>query len=187
MKNRNTKDVGENHIYAFLLSNLALFIGIFFSLNSANEAALPLFSISINLFFNWSIFYLWKKKKLIHFSEYYNNLVISIFCIAALIPIIFILIPLLLLPEIPNSYLLLFSCILSLIANFAITKSYFWETKVEKTLNVYRMNIEQEKEDAFLEVKKIIDESDPKKFEEYIDKSQLYDERMEKYLRSKAS
>ncbi len=187
MKNRNTKDVGENHIYPFIFSNLALFIGIFLSLNAANEAALPLFSISINLFFNWSFFYLWKKKKLTHFSQYYNNLVISIFCIAALSPIIFLLIPLLFLPELSNSYLLIFSWLLSFIAYFVIAKTYTWETKLEKILNVYRMSIEQEKEDAFLEVQKLIDESDPKKVEDYIDKSQLYDERMEKYLKSKTN
>ena len=187
MKNRNTKDVGENHIYPFIFSNLALFIGIFLSLNAANEAALPLFSISVNLFFNWSFFYLWKKKKLTHFSQHYNNLVISIFCIAALSPIIFLLIPLLFFPEITNGALLLFSWLFSFIAYFVIAKSYAWESKVEKKLNTYRMNIEEEKEDAFLEVQKLIDESDLQEFEEYIEKSQLYDERMEKYLSSKAS
>ena len=187
MKNRNTNDVGENHIYPFIFSNLALFIGIFLSLNAAMEAALPLFSMSINLFFNWSIFYLYKKKKLKHFSQHYNNLVISIFCIAALSPILLLLIPLLFLPEIPNSYLLLFSWLFSFVANFVIAKSYSWETKLEKTLNVYRMSIEEEKEDAFREVQKLIDESDLTKFEEYIENSQLYDERMEKYLDNKTS
>ena len=187
MKNRNTKDVGENHIYLFIFSNLALFIGIFLSLNSANDAALPLFSISINLFSSWAIFYLGKKKKLSKFSEHYNNLLISILSIAALIPIILLLISLLAFPDFPNSYLLFFSWVCSLIAYNLILKSYSWETKVEKILIIYRMSIEQEKEDAFLEVEKLIDESNPKKFEEYIEKSQLFDKKMENYLNTKLS
>ncbi len=114
-------------------------------------------------------------------------MVISIFCIAALSPILLLLIPLLFMPEISNSYLLLFSCLFSFAANFVIAKSYSWETNLEKTLNVYRMNIEEEKEDAFREVQKLIDASDLTKFKEYIENSQLYDERMEKYLNNKTS
>lgn len=185
MKNRNTKDVGENHIYLFILSNLTLFIGIFFSLNNADEAATPLFSIAINLFFNWSLFYLWKKKQLKRHSQHYNNLLISILCISALCPTLLILLPLLFLPEITISYLLLAGWLINIIFYYTLLLSYKWESKLEKTLLAYRINIETEKETAFIDVKKMINESDPKKFEEYIEKAQLFDKRMEKYLNSK--
>jgi len=182
MKNRNTKDVAENHIYPFILSNFVLFAAIFFSLNSANEAAILLYSIALNLFINWLIFYSSQKKKLVHFSEYYNNLAIGVFCIAAIIPIFVMMIPVLFFPEITNSILLFSSLIFALLFNKIILTRYAWERKAEQYMNVYRMNIEDKKELAFEELQKFIKESGQTKFADYLEKNQMFDRRMEEYL-----
>lgn len=182
MKNRNTKDVAENHIYPFIISNFILFAAIFFSLNSANEAAILLYSMALNLFTNWLIFYSSQKKKLIHFSEYYNNLVIGVFCIAAILPVFLMIIPLLLFPEITNSFLLFTSLILALLFKKIILTKYAWERKAEQYMNIYRMNIEEKKELAFEELKKFITKSGSSKFADYLEKNQMFDRRMEEYL-----
>jgi hypothetical protein len=46
------------------------------------------------------------------------------------------------------------------------------------------MNIEAEKELAFEDLKKFIDQSGAKKFENYLEKNQMFDKRMEEYLKS---
>jgi hypothetical protein len=186
MKNRNTKDVAENHIYPFILSNFVLFVAIFFSLNSANEAAILLYSMALNLFTNWLIFYSSQKKKLVHFSEYYNNLVIGAFCIAAILPIFLMIIPILFFPEITNSLLLFTSLIIALLFKKIILTKYVWEKKAEQYMNVYRMNIEEKKDLAFEELKKFIKESGSTKFADYLEKNQMFDRRMEEYLNKTA-
>ncbi|WP_145957620.1 hypothetical protein [Labilibaculum antarcticum] len=183
MKNRNTKDVAENHIYPFIISNFVLFAGIFFSINSANEAAILLYSMALNLFINWLIFYSSQKKKLVHFSEYYNNMVIGVFCIAAMIPIFLMIIPILFFPEITNSLLLFTSLILSLPFKKIILTKYAWERKAEQYMHIYRMNIEEKKELAFEDLKKFINESGRAKFADYLEKNQMFDRRMEEYLK----
>lgn len=184
MKNRNTKDVAENHIYPFIISNLVLFAAIFFSLNSANEAATLLYSMALNLFTNWLIFYSSQKKKLEHFSEYYNNLLIGVFCVAAIIPVFIMIIPILFFPEISNSLLLFISWILALLLKMIILKKYSWERKAEQYMNVYRMNNEEKKEQAFGNLKKFIDESGRTKFADYLEKNLMFDQRMEAYLKN---
>lgn len=187
MRNRNSRDAGENHIYPFIISNFALFAGIFFSLNSAPEAAILLYSIALNLFTNWLSFYFSKKKKLAHFSGYYNDLEIGIFCVAAVIPVLSMILPLLLLSDISLFILLLISWGLAPIVNKIILKKYNWENQAEKHLIAYRMNIDEKKESAFDDLKNFIDQSDKKKFAEYIEKSQLFDRRMEEYVKRNIS
>ncbi|MBL4560152.1 MAG: hypothetical protein JKX79_04130 [Labilibaculum sp.] len=186
MKNRNTKDVAENHIYPFIISNFVLFAAIFFSLNSAAEAATLLYSIALNLFSHWLIFYSSQKKKLAHFSEYYNNLAIGVFCIAAIIPVFVIIIPLLFFPEISNSLLLFTSLIIALLLKKIILTKYTWERKAEQYMNVYRMNIEEKKELAFEDLKKFITKSGSIKFADYLEKNQMFDRRMEEYLKEQS-
>ncbi|MDM8161708.1 hypothetical protein QUH73_17965 [Labilibaculum sp. K2S] len=185
MKNRNTKDPAENHIYPFILSNLVLFVAIFFSLNSAHEAAILLYSIALNLFVNWLVFYSTQKKKLIHFSEYYNNLIIGIFCIASFLPVFLMIIPVLLFPEISSFILLVSSLLISFLLKKIIIKNYKWEKKAEQYMNLYRMNIEEKKEQAFNDLKKFINESGQTKFADYLEKNQMFDRRMEEYLSTK--
>ncbi|PKQ60373.1 hypothetical protein BZG02_19510 [Labilibaculum filiforme] len=182
MKNRNTKDVAENHIYPFIISNFILFAAIFFSLNNADEAAILLYSMALNLFTNWFIFYAFQKKKLIHFSEYYNNLVIGIFSIAAILPVFLLIVPIVLFPEISHLLLLFASWILALLFNKIILKNYTWEKKAEQHMNKYRMNIEESKEKAFVNLKQFIDQSGRDKFANYLEKNQMFDRRMEAYL-----
>ncbi|WP_372754545.1 hypothetical protein [Labilibaculum sp.] len=184
MKNRNTKDVAENHIYPFMIAIIVLFVAIFFSLNSAKEAALLLYTISINLIVNWLFFYASKKKKLTHFSEFHNNMVIGTFTTSAILPV-FIIIPLVLVTALPHLLLLLLSLILSFTFNKIILLQHQWESKAEQILSYYRMNIEEKKELAFQDLKKFIDHSGVKKFEDYIDKNQMFDKKMEDYLKSK--
>lgn len=186
MKNRNTKDVAENHIYPFIISNFVLFAAIFFSLNSATEAAILLYSIALNLFINWLFFYSSQKKKLAHFSEYYNNLAIGVFCIAAILPVFLMIIPILFFPEITNSLLLFTSLIIALLLKKIILTKYTWERKAEQYMNVYRMNIEEKKELAFEELKKFISESGNIKFTDYLEKNQMFDRRMEEYLKEQS-
>nr|WP_320117206.1 hypothetical protein [uncultured Marinifilum sp.] len=181
MKNRNTKDVGENHIYPFILSNLFLFIAIFFSLNSAPEVAILFYSLSLNLFFHWFVFYSSTKKKIAHFSGYYNNLIIGICCLAACIPIFLMLLPLVLNIAISKLILLIFSLILSFVFKYILKISYSWETKTEVLMNKYRMSIELEREENFNIVKLHID-LNRKKFADYIEKSELFDDKVYKYL-----
>jgi hypothetical protein len=183
MKNRNTKEVAENHIYPFIIANIVLFAAIFFSLNSVKEVALLLYTISINLFSNWLFFYTSKKKKLVHFSEYHNNMVIGSFTVSAILPV-FAIIPLVLFTPLPHLPLILFSLILSFICNKIILLQHQWESKTEQILSRYRMNIEAEKELAFEDLKKFIDQSGAKKFENYLEKNQMFDKRMEEYLKS---
>ena len=185
MKNRNTKDAAENHIYPFIISNLLLFAAIFFSLNSAYEAAILLYSMALNLFVNWLIFYSSQKKKLIHFSEYYNNIIIGIFCIASFLPAFFLILPVLLFPEISSFILLISSLLISFLLKKIIIEKYKWERKAEQYMNLYRMNIEEKKEQAFEELKKFIEESGHNKFADYLEKNQMFDRRMEEYLSTK--
>lgn len=183
MKNRNTKDVAENHIYPFIISNFALFAGIFFSLNSAHEAALLLYALALNLFSNWLGFYSFRKKKLVHFSEYYNNLSIGIFSVAAVLSVLLLIIPLVLFPSISKSLLLISSLILAIIFNKLILLRYKWQRNAEQILSKYKMNIEEEKEDAFAELKEFIKLSGKQKFADYIEKNQIFDQRVEEYIK----
>ncbi|MGQ1910169.1 hypothetical protein ACT3CE_10300 [Marinifilum sp. RC60d5] len=181
MKNRNTKDAGENHIYPFILSNLFLFIALFFSLNSAPEVAILFYSLTLNLFIHWLVFYTYTKKKIAHFSRYYNNLVIGICCSAASIPIFLMLLPLVLNLAMSHLTLLLFSLILSFVVKYMLNFYYSWETKTEILMNKYRMSIELEREENFEIVKSHAD-LNRKKFTEYIEKSELFDDKIYKYL-----
>ncbi|RUT78457.1 hypothetical protein [Ancylomarina longa] len=183
MKNRNTKDVAENHIYSFLLSNLSLFVAIFFSLNSASEVAILFYALALNLFTHWFLFYTSRKKKMIHFSEYYNNLMIGIYCVAASIPVFLLIFPLLFMNSVSNPILLLLSWILSFLIHTILIKRYGWESQAEQLFSEYRMNISEKREEAFEKVKEFIDQSDPKKCTDYLNKSELFDERIEAYIK----
>ncbi|PXX96204.1 hypothetical protein DF185_20720 [Marinifilum breve] len=179
MKNRNTKDPGENHIYPFMISNILVFVGIFFSLNSAPEVAIILYSLALNLFIHWLGFYSSTKKKVARFSEYYNNLMIGLFCVSSVIPVFILMVSLVLELPIQNWTLLLISLIVSFIFKFGLYKYFAWESATEKLMNHYRMSIEQERDENFKIVKAHF-ETNPEKFKEYIEKSQLFDDRIEK-------
>ncbi|MPQ47623.1 hypothetical protein GCQ56_11475 [Marinifilum sp. N1E240] len=184
MKNRNTKDVGENHIYAFILSNLFLFVGIFFSLNSVSEVAILFYSLSLNLFSIWVIFYSSLKKKLAHYTEYFNNLKIGILCVAAILPVFLMLIPLLVQPDLSKTLLLGLSWIVCLISKALLSNYYSWELNAEQLMNNYRMNIGDTRDAKFEELKSFI-EINPDKFARYVEKSELYDDRIEDFITSK--
>ena len=51
-------------------------------------------------------------------------------------------------------------------------------------MNVYRMNNEEKKEQAFGNLKKFIDESGRTKFADYLEKNLMFDQRMEAYLKN---
>jgi uncharacterized membrane protein len=182
MKNRNTKDPGENHIYSFVLSNLFLFVGIFFSLNTASEVAILFYSLATNLFFHWLGFYTTIKKKISHFSEYYNNLIIAVYCIASAVPVFLLLVPLVLEISVNHWTLLFVSLAISYLFKYLLKTYFGWETITEKLMNRYRMSIEKERDDHFLLIQAHLDR-DPEKFADYIEKSQMYDDRIEEYLK----
>jgi len=183
MKNRNTKDVGENHIYAFILSNLFLFVGIFFSLNSVSEVAILFYSLSLNLFSIWIIFYSSIKKKLAHYSEYFNNLKIGILCVAAVLPVFLMLAPLLVQPDISKVLLLSLSWVMCLLIKALLSNYYSWELKAEQLMNNYRMNIGEDRDEKF-EILKSFIEINPNKFTSYIEKSEWFDDRVEDFITS---
>ncbi len=95
------------------------------------------------------------------------------------------IIPILFFPEITNSFLLFTSLILALLFKKIILTNYAWERKAEQYMNLYRMNIEEKKEQAFEELKKFIEESGHNKFADYLEKNQMFDRRMEEYLSTK--
>jgi hypothetical protein len=181
MKNRNSKDPAENHIYPFILSNLFLFIGVFFSLNSADEVGILFYSLSLNLFIHWLLFYLSTKKKIAHYSEFYNNLIIRNFFISSFIPVFLLGITLVFGFSLGSFILLIICLFVSFICKIILGIYLSWETKTEKLINQYRMSIQLEREENF-KIAMIHLKNNPEKSAEYIQKSQLFDEQIESQL-----
>lgn len=182
MQNRNTKDPAENHIYQFTLSIIMSLVGIFFSLNDTPEAANLLYSLSINLFISWCIFYLSERKKLKNHSEYFHNLIISISFIGSVSPIVLLMIPYAFFNLFSSGLFLLTSFLLSLIINKIIQSFFTWEKQAELHLIEYRMNITDKKEKAFIKLKHFIDQSNRNKMKKYLEKALLFDKEVEEYL-----
>ena len=95
------------------------------------------------------------------------------------------IIPILFFPEISSFILLISSLLISFLLKKIIIEKYKWERKAEQYMNLYRMNIEEKKEQAFEELKKFIEESGHNKFADYLEKNQMFDRRMEEYLSTK--
>lgn len=181
MKNRNTKDPSENHIFPFILSNLFLFIGIFFSLQSAASVAILFYSMVLNLFVHWLRFYLIIRKKIKHYTVYFNNLTIRIFCLSSVIPAFLMLLPLVFELNVGSGFLLLSGFVLSIICKYALNKYYSWEAHTEKLMSRYRLSVGQQRDENFDFVKEYV-KLNPAKFSAYIEKSQLFDDKVEKLL-----
>jgi len=176
MKNRNTKDLGENHIFTFVFSNITLFVAVFFSLNSAPQVAAIIYSLSLNLFLNWLVFYSSKKKKLKHHSLYFNDLTIGMGMLSAFVPTLLFTLLMLFLPE---SYafgkLILFFAFLTPLTHVLIMKFYAWEQVFETKLVAYRMSIKEEQEVAGEALSDFLKDKDLNQAAAYLDKIDMFD------------
>jgi len=176
MKNRNTKDVGGNHIYTFIFSNIALFAGVFFSLNSAPQVSAILYSLSLNLFLTWLVYYTSDKKKLKHHSQYFNDLTIGMGMLSAFISsVIFSFLMLFLSDDLSFGTLILFFAFLSLLIQVVIMKAYSWEKTFEKKLIGFRMTIQDEKEANGQVLYDFLKGKDMDEASDYLDKIGLFD------------
>ena len=146
MKNRNTKDVGANHIYVFIFSNISLFAAVFFSMNSVPQVAAILYSLALNLLLVWTIYYASTKKKLKLYSQYFNDLCISMGMLSAFLSsVCFGLIMLFLSDEQSFGTIILLFAVLAYVVHVIIMKTYAWQQEFEAKLINYRMTIEDDK------------------------------------------
>ena len=176
MKNRNTKDVGANHIYTFIFSNLSLFVAVFFSMNSVPQVAAILYSLSLNLLLIWAIYYASTKNKLIHHSQYFNDLTISMGMLSAFVSsLIFSCVMLFLSDAQSFGTLILFFAFLAYVIHLLIMKAYSWNKEFENKLINYRMTIESEKEDNGKLLIEFLRDKDLDVVTDYLDKIGLCD------------
>jgi len=188
MKNRNTKDVGANHIYTFIFSNLSLFIAVFFSMNSAPQVAAILYSLSLNLLLIWAIYYASTKNKLKHHSQYYNDLTIGMGMFSAFVSsVIFSSVMLFLSDEQSFGTLILFFAFFAYVIHQLLMKTYSWNREFEDKLINFRMTIESEKEDNRKILIEFLRDKDLDAATDYLDKIDLFDSGVDaiiEYLRN---
>ena len=176
MKNRNTKDVGANHIYTFIFSNISLFVAVFFSINSVPQVAAILYSLSLNLLLIWVLYYASAKNELKHHSQYFNDLTIGMGMLSAFAStVIFSTIMLLLRDDQSFGTLILFFAFLSYVIHLFIMKAYSWQKDFEYKLIDYRMTIEAEKENNGEILSEFLSDKDLDKAADYLDTIGLYD------------
>ncbi len=176
MKNRNTKDVGANHIYIFIFSNLSLFVAVFFSMNSVPQVAAILYSLAINLLLIWAIYYASAKNKLKYYSQYFNDITISMGMLSAFVSSVFFgLIMLFLSDEQSFGTMILFFAFMAFVIHVLIMKTYAWHKEFEDKLISYRMTIEVEKEANGKILLEFLSDKDLDKAADYLDTIGLYD------------
>ncbi|MFA8432884.1 MAG: hypothetical protein ACEPOZ_00055 [Marinifilaceae bacterium] len=186
MKNRNTKVIGGDHIYAFTISCLCLITGIFFSLRSIPELSNIFYSLSLNLFLNWTIFRLFLKRRLKHLTESYNNIHITVFSFAAFgSTILYTAFSILFQNLIPSGKLLLIFAALAILMVPLGLWFYRWEKKLEILVRNYRMADWRDKEECFLPLKEFIENNDPQKILIYTEKNKLFNHELEGFLKEK--
>ena len=176
MKNRNTKDVGANHIYIFIFSNISLFVAVFFSMNSVPQVAAVLYSLSLNLLLIWAVYYASSKNKLKLYSQYFNDITISMGMLSAFgSSVLFGLIMLFLSDEQSFGTIILFFAFLAFVIHVLIMKIYAWHKEFEDKLIKYRMTIEAEKEANGKILSEFLSDKDLDKAADYLDTIGLYD------------
>ena len=176
MKNRNTKDVGANHIYSFIFSNLFLFMAVFFSMNSVPQVAAILYSLSLNLLLVWTIYYASTKNKLKYYSQYFNDITIRMGMLSAFVSSVFFgLIMLFLSDEQSFGIMILFFAFLAYVIYVLLMKTYSWNKEFEDKLINYRMTIEAEKKANGKILSEFLRDTDLDKLTGYLDTIGLYD------------
>lgn len=176
MKNRNTKDVGANHIYVFIFSNISLFVAVFFSMNSAPQVAAILYSLSLNLLLIWAIYYASTKNRLKLYSQYFNDLTIGMGLFSAFVSSVFFgLIMLFLSDEQSFGTIILFFAFLTYIVHLVIMKAYSWNKAFEDKLISYRMTIKEEKEANGKILSEFLSDKDLDKATDYLDAIGIFD------------
>ena len=176
MKNRNTKDVGANHVYTFIFSNLSLFVAVFFSMNSAPQVAAILYSLSLNLLLIWTIYYASTKNKLKHHSQYFNDLTISMGMLSAFMSsLIFSFVMLFLSDAQSFGTLILFFAFMAFVIHQLIMKAYSFNKDFEDKLINFRMTIESEKEDNGKILSEFLRDKDLDAATDYLDRIDLHD------------
>lgn len=176
MKNRNTKDVGGNHIYTFIFSNISLFVAVFFSMNSAPQVAAIIYSLSLNLLLIWVLYYSSAKNKLKNHSQYYNDLTIGMGMLSAFASsVLFSTIMLFLRDDQSFGTLILFFAFLAYVIHLLIMKAYSWNKAFEDKLIDFRMTIEAEKENNGRKLSEFLNDSDLDKASDYLDQIGMFD------------
>ena len=176
MKNRNTKDVGANHIYIFIFSNLSLFVAVFFSMNSAPQVAAILYSLALNLLLVWAIYYASIKKKLQLYSQHFNDISISTGMLSAFLSsVCFGLVMLFLSDEQSFGKIILLFALISYVIHVSIMKTYAWHKEFEGKLIRYRMTIEADKEANGEILSKFLSDKDLDKAADYLDTIGMFD------------
>jgi len=176
MKNRNTKDVGANHIYVFIFSNISLFVAVFFSMNSVPQVAAILYSLALNLLLVWAIYYASTKKKLKLYSQYFNDISISMGMLSAFVSsVCFGLIMLFLSDEQSFGKIILLFAVLAYVIHILIMKAYAWQKDFEEKLIRYRMTIEADKEANGEILSEFLSDKDLDKAADYLDTIGMFD------------
>lgn len=176
MKNRNTKDVGANHIYVFIFSNISLFVAVFFSMNSVPQVAAILYSLALNLLLVWAIYYASTKTKLKLYSQYYNDISISLGMLSAFLSsVCFGLIMLFLSDEQSFGKIILLFAVLAYVIHVLFMKTYAWNKEFEDKLIRYRMTIEADKEVNREALSQFLSDSDLDKAADYLDTIGMFD------------
>ena len=176
MKNRNTKDVGSNHIYTFIFSNISLFGAVFFSMNSVPQVAAILYSLSLNLLLIWAIYYASTKNKLKLYSQYFNDITISMGMLSAFVSSVFFgLMMLFLSDEQSFGTIILFFAFLAFVIHLVIMKAYSWNKEFEDKLISYRMTIKEEKEVNGKILSEFLSDKNLDKAADYLDTIGMYD------------
>lgn len=176
MKNRNTKDVGANHIYVFIFSNIALFLAVFFSMNSVPQVAAILYSLSLNFLLSWAVYYSTTKNKLKHYSQYFNDLNIAMGLLSGFIATLVFSITMLFLGDAKSfGSLILFFALVSYFIHLLIMKRYAWHKSFEEKVIDFRMTIETEKECNAENLSAFLDGTDLERASDYLDTIGIYD------------
>lgn len=176
MKNRNTKDVGANHIYVFIFSNISLFVAVFFSMNSVPQVAAILYSLSLNLLLVWAIYYASTKRKLKLHSQYYNDISISLGMLSAFLSsVCFGLIMLFLSDEQSFGKIILLFAVLAYVVHVLFMKVYAWNKEFEDKLIRYRMTIEADKDLNGEILTEFLSDSNLDKAADYLDTIGMFD------------
>ncbi|MRT91756.1 hypothetical protein [Ancylomarina sp. 16SWW S1-10-2] len=176
MKNRNTKDVGANHIYVFIFSNISLFVAVFFSMNSVPQVAAILYSLALNLLLVWTIYYASTKKKLELYSQYFNDITISMGMLSAFLSsVCFGLVMLFLSDKHSFGTIILLFAVLAYVIHAIIMKTYAWQKAFEAKLINYRMTIEADKIANGEILSEFLSDTDLDKAADYLDTIGMFD------------
>lgn len=145
-------------------------------MNKVPQVAAICYSLSFNLLLIWAIYYSTTKKKLKHYSLYFNDLTIGFGILSAFVSaLLFGLIMIALSDQQSFGVHILFFAFLSYLLHYFIMKKYGWNKAFEQKLIDFRMTIEAEKIEKGEILKEFLRGSNLKEVTDYLDKINVYD------------